>query len=574
MNNLLSVQNLDLGFRDGTSVRKILHSVSFDLKKSETLAIVGESGSGKSVTALAIMRLLSSPPAIYLGGKIEFHTQQTTLDLLRISEDDIRKLRGKNISMIFQEPMTSLNPVFTCGDQVAEAIRIHQQVSAREARSLTLDWFKEVQLPRPEKLLDAYPHEISGGQKQRVMIAMAMCNHPDILIADEPTTALDVTVQKAILELMADLKSRYNTSMIFISHDLGVVREVADSVLVMYQGEIVENGSSDAVFHTPKHPYTRGLISCRPDPRRYLHRIPTISDFMQNTFVEGEGRFILGSKTERIQTAKQKVLLPPVLEVKNLTVSYEGRTSWFGKNEPGFKAVDQVSFDVYPGEILGLVGESGCGKTTLSRALLNLIPISSGSVKYKERELAGLPESQMRKIRPSMQMVFQDPYSALNPRLTVGRAVQEPIQVHFPELSAAEIRQRAEELFIQTGLDPALHYNRFPHEFSGGQRQRICIARALATRPDFLICDESVSALDVSVQAQILNLLNDLRESMGFACIFISHDLQVVRYMSDRILVMQQGKIVESGFTEMVCDEPQHAYTQSLLEANALHQIV
>lgn len=561
MNSLLQVKSLKLAFRSAGQMRTILNDISFTLHKGETLAIVGESGSGKSVTALSIMRLLSRQSGMTESGSILFQPESQSYDLCMLPAEEVRKLRGRKIAMIFQEPMTSLNPVYTCGAQVAEAIQIHNHCTVAEAKAKALHWFEEVKLPRSETLYDAYPHELSGGQKQRVMIAMAMCNHPDILIADEPTTALDVTVQKTILELMDGLKQKYGTSMVFISHDLGVVQTIADRVLVMYQGSIVESGRVEDVFENPQAAYTKGLIACRPEPGLYPHRIPTLADFMSEsgihtTYISPE------VKTER---AKAKTLLPAVVQVRDLKVVYPGKQKWFGAHVAGHLAVDAVSFDVFPGEILGLVGESGCGKTSLSRALLRLQAPDSGSIQFKGREVLDLNASDLRALRPKMQLVFQDPYSALNPRLTAISSISEPVQVHFPELSKKEVMLRAEELMLQVGLDPAMHGNRYPHAFSGGQRQRICIARALATKPEFLICDESVSALDVSVQAQILNLIHDLQESMGFACIFISHDLQVVRYMSDRIMVMQNGKIIESGFTEEICNSPKHLYTQTLL---------
>jgi len=562
---LLEVRRLSMGFQDRNILRPVLKDISFSLSPGETLSIVGESGSGKSVSALSILKLIPSPPAIYTSGEILLHTDNTSVDILKISNESLRAIRGKSISMIFQEPMSSLNPVFTCGDQVAEAIQLHQKVSKKEARELTLHWFREVQLPRAEKLLDAYPHEISGGQKQRVMIAMAMCNHPKILIADEPTTALDVTVQKTILDLMSGLKEKYGTSMIFISHDLGLVKEISDRILVMYQGEIIEQGTAKNIFESPREPYTQGLIACRPDPSKYLQRIPTVADFIQGTYTEGTGKFIQENAKIRINRAKDKLNKTPVLEVKNVSVAYSDNSFW--KPKQIFKAVDSVSFNLYPGEILGLVGESGCGKTTLSRAILRLNTSCTGEIKFNGFNLAELKESDIRKLRPKMQLIFQDPYSALNPRISAGQAIREVIQVHFSTLSKNEIEERVDELFIQTGLDPLLHKKRYPHEFSGGQRQRICIARALATQPELLICDESVSALDVSIQAQILNLLNDLKEVRGFACLFISHDLQVVRYMSDRMMVMKEGRIVEEGITEEVCGSPVEAYTQNLLSS-------
>lgn len=560
---VLEVQNLSLGFEEKQGIRPILRDISFQLHAGETLAIVGESGSGKSVCALSILRLLPEPPARLTGGSILFHSGGNAVDMTQLGPADMRHYRGKKIAMIFQEPMTSLNPVFTCGDQVAEAIQVHQQISYAEARKQVLHWFEEVQLPRAEQMLDAYPHQISGGQKQRVMIAMAMCNHPDILIADEPTTALDVSVQQTILELMNRLQQKYGTAMIFISHDLGVVKEIADRVLVMYRGEVVESGPTKELFSQATHPYTKGLIACRPDPVRFLKRIPTVADFMEGKFREGEGRFVAENAEIRKSRALERMQQKPVLEVSDLNVVFQD--SGLFSRKPAFHAVQSVSFNLYPGEILGLVGESGCGKTTLSRALLRLGNPGTGVIRYKGKNLTEISDREMRALRPSFQLVFQDPFSALNPRLTAGQAVREVVAVHRLELSKREREDQVDELFIQTGLDPGIHKGRYPHEFSGGQRQRICIARALATRPEVLICDESVSALDVSVQAQVLNLLNDLKDTLGFSCLFISHDLQVVRYMSDRIMVMHQGRIVESGITETVCASPEHPYTRQLL---------
>jgi len=567
MNPILEVRNLSLGFRSREGIQPVLNDISFSLLPGETLAVVGESGSGKSVTALSLMRLLASPPAVFSAGQILLNTLNSSVDILILPEAEMRKVRGKRMGMIFQEPMTSLNPVFTCGNQVAEAIMLHQNLGVKAAKAMVLDWFHEVQLPRPEALMQAYPHEISGGQKQRVMIAMAMCNHPEILIADEPTTALDVTVQKTILDLMGRLGEKYKTSMLFISHDLAVVQGIADRILVMYKGEIVESGSPEQIFSAAQHSYTRGLIACRPVPGMYPYRIPTLADFTQEIYRENTGRFRYVSIEERRRAAEIRTHQQPVLKVRDLIVRFAGRTNWLGQSLTFHTAVNKVSFDVFPGEILGLVGESGCGKTSLSRAMLKLIPVFAGSVLYKEKDILNLSTSELRKLRPSMQLVFQDPYSSLNPRLTALDSIQEPVHVHFSSLKKRECRAIAEEIMVQVGLDPVLHGSRYPHEFSGGQRQRICIARALATRPDFLIFDESVSALDVSVQAQILNLLNDLREQYGFACVFISHDLQIIRYMCDRIMVMKEGNIVESGFAEDICTHPEHPYTQSLLEA-------
>jgi peptide/nickel transport system ATP-binding protein len=574
---LLEVKNLVTKFKTDEGIVTAVNDVSFNLYRGETVGIVGESGSGKSVTSLSIMRLIATPPGEIAGGQIIYHKKNgEKLDLLSISEDQMRKFRGNDISMIFQEPMTSLNPVFSCGDQVMEAILLHQKVSKSEAKKITLEMFEKVQLPNPPRIFDAFPHQLSGGQKQRVMIAMAMSCNPDILIADEPTTALDVTVQKTILELMNDLRNELESSIVFITHDLGVIGEIADRVIVMYKGKIVEQGSVLEIFRDPKHPYTRSLLACRPPLGIRLSKLPTVKDFMNedengnivelNTSVEDAlSKFKVSPEQTKERMAKLEKQ-EPILQVKNLKTWFPQSSNVFGKTTSWIKAVDDVTFDVYPGETLGLVGESGCGKTTLGRTILNLNPAYDGQVLFEGRDIIQMTNAELTELRKDMQIIFQDPYSSLNPRMTIGGAIMEPMTVHGLYSNEKERKEKVEELLSTVGLLPK-HFNRYPHEFSGGQRQRICIARALSLNPRFIICDESVSALDVSVQAQVLNLLLELREQFGFTYIFISHDLSVVKFMSDRMVVMNQGKIEEMGLADDIYDNPQREYTQKLISA-------
>ena len=576
-NTLLEFKNLVTEFHtEGTSV-KAVNDVSFTLNKGETIGIVGESGSGKSVTALSAMRLIPNPPGIISGGEIIFHQKDgTTTDLLKISEEQMRKFRGNEIAMIFQEPMTSLNPVFTCGNQVMEAIILHQKLNNKAAKSLTLELFEKVQLPDPERIYSAYPHQISGGQKQRVMIAMAMSCQPSVLIADEPTTALDVTVQKTILQLMQKLQTEQEMGILFITHDLGVIAELADKVVVMYKGKIVEQGSVWDIFNNPQHPYTKGLLACRPPLDKRYTFLPTVTDFMQTDdkgnivdngvlVADFTKKLVISEKT-RIAIQKALLAKEPVLTIKNLKTYFPIKGGFFGGITGQVKAVDNVSFDVYPGETLGLVGESGCGKTTIGRTIIRLEEPTSGEMLYKGKDIAKMNAKELRAFRKEVQIIFQDPYSSLNPRMTIGNAIMEPMQVHGILANDNERKKRVEELLSRVNLDPS-HFYRYPHEFSGGQRQRIGIARALAVNPKFIICDESVSALDVSVQAQVLNLLNELKKEFGLTYIFISHDLSVVKYMSDRMVVMQEGKIEEMGDADQICNNPGTDYTKKLIDA-------
>jgi peptide/nickel transport system ATP-binding protein len=577
---LLEVQGLSTRFNTHAGVIKAVDDISFSVRKGETVGIVGESGSGKSVTALSILRLIDHP-GIIEKGSIKFNSKQFGLvNLPGISSRDIRQIRGNEISMIFQEPMSSLNPVYTCGDQVMESLLLHQHLNHKQARKRTLELFEQVKLPNPPAIFSSYPHQISGGQKQRVMIAMALSCNPQLLIADEPTTALDVTVQANILKLFAELREELQTSLIFITHDLGVIAEVAERVLVMYQGKIVEEGPVWEIFANPKHPYTKGLLACRPRLDMKLKVLPTVSDFMgineQGKLVEkqsGKYRSVGEALLYNVQTEAeieqhQRDLLKnkPILEVRNLKTWFPTRGSWFSRNKEVIKAVDDVSFKVYPGETLGLVGESGCGKTTLGRSILRLIEPSAGEVYFEGQRINDFSEKEMRSLRRQMQIVFQDPYASLNPRHTIGRAIMEPMQIHKVLENEKQRKEKVMYLLERVNLKPD-YFNRYPHEFSGGQRQRICIARTLALEPKFIVCDESVSALDVSVQAQVLNLLNELKQDFGLTYIFISHDLSVIKFISDRIMVMNNGQLVETGYPEELYQNPQEAYTQTLINA-------
>ncbi|WP_084291645.1 ABC transporter ATP-binding protein [Pedobacter nyackensis] len=563
---MLNVKNLDIQFlnKEDHSWLKAVNHVSFSIEKGKVLGIVGESGSGKSVTSFSIMRL-HDPQGTKIDGEIEFEQ----INLLDLSAEEIRKYRGNKIAMIFQEPMTSLNPVFTCGYQVKEAIMLHQNVDKHSAKAKTIALFEEVQLPRPGSIFDSYPHQLSGGQKQRVMIAMALSCNPQLLIADEPTTALDVTVQKTILELLLKLKKDRGMAMIFITHDLAVIGEIADEVAVMYKGQIVEQGPVKAIFETPEHPYTKGLLACRPNPHRSLKRLPVVADFLSTDKEMALAHLLeINSYTPQEIALRRKALYSqdPLLQVKQLCTWYPVKKGLFGKISNYVKAVDDITFDVFPGETLGLVGESGCGKTTLGRSIIRLTDPTSGQILFDGTDITQLNADGLRRMRRDVQIIFQDPYSSLNPRLTIGSAIMEPLQVHKMLDNDAQRKAYVLDLLNRVDLKPE-HFNRYPHEFSGGQRQRIVIARALALKPRFIICDESVSALDVSVQAQVLNLLRELQQEFGLTYIFISHDLAVVKHISDRMIVMNKGKIEEQGFPEDIYNNPQAEYTKKLIAA-------
>ena len=566
MNPLLSVKNLSIHFKTEGSATASVKNSSFTVGPGELVAIVGESGSGKSVTALSILQLL--PKQAVVSGEILFG-QDEPVDLLKLSHKKINTIRGNKIAMIFQEPMTSLNPVFTCGYQVMEAIQLHQQVNKETARKKTIELFEKVKLPDPANLIKRYPHELSGGQKQRVMIAMAMSCNPALLIADEPTTALDVTVQKTILELIKLLQQQNNMGVIFITHDLGIVADIADKILVMYKGEIVEQGFAKDILLTPQHPYTKALLACRPAGQPKGKRLPVVNDFMEPenklqaaSLKPQEAAQVANNKPQTTNNQQQTTLL----EVKNLHVQFPVKKNIFGKPTQFFKAVDDVSFTVQQGDIVGLVGESGCGKTTLGKTILQLIKPTSGKILLDGKDLIQIDPALLRTMRKELQVVFQDPYGSLNPRITIGNAILEPLKVHAVLSGNKQRKEKVMELLEKVSLDTD-HFNRYPHQFSGGQRQRICIARALVLNPSFLIFDEMVSALDVSVQAQVLNLLNDLKKEFGFTAVFISHDLSVVHYICNRILVMHQGKIVEEGEAGQVYHHPKNEYTQKLINA-------
>ena len=666
---LLTVSNLTIDFSSHRGDTRAVADVSFELHRGETLAIVGESGSGKSVTSLALMGLIPMPPGRVAAGTARFQSAVLgEVDLLTLTDEQLRQVRGNDISMIFQEPMTSLNPVYTCGSQVVEALRLHTTLTEKEAAARTVELFTMAQLPRPVEIFASYPHQISGGQKQRVMIAMAMACNPAILIADEPTTALDVTVQARMLQLIGNLRRDHGTAVLFITHDLGVVAEIADRILVMYRGRVVEQGPVLDIFTRPQHPYTKGLLACRPKLSVGQKRLPVVADFMREDAdggfsatdaSRGEAAELLaaelgvadheasqnGAETTKMfpvehanvprpantpvnleaaplesgqllpvvgggaESLEEFVVLPPldapqepaaqgasvadlgasndgrlqgaptsfqdpkaprpqdpILAVKNLHVHFPISKGFFRRTTEFVRAVDGVSFDIYPGETVGLVGESGCGKTTLGRALLRLVEPTAGQILFEGIDLATLPAGELRRRRREFQMVFQDPYAALNPMMTVGEAILEPMRVHGVGGSRAAQKAKVLELLQTVGLSET-HFQRYPHEFSGGQRQRICIARALALQPKCIICDESVSALDVSVQAQVLNLLNDLKREFGITYLFITHDLSVARFMADRLLVMSKGKIVESGPAADVYAHPQNEYTKTLLAA-------
>lgn len=611
---VLDVRHLTVQFKTNSGILRAVNNVSFQVPKGQTLGIVGESGSGKSVTSLAVMGLVPSPPGEVTEGEIYFqpHTEEAAVDLRTLAPQQIQKLRGEKVSMIFQEPMSSLNPVYNCGFQLTEAILQHQDISRETATQRAIDRLKEVKLlpsdeelareieianptlgklqiqqaieQRHQEMLNRYPHELSGGQLQRMMIAMAIACDPQLLIADEPTTALDVTVQARILDLLRELRDRRGMSMIFITHDLGIIAEIADQVAVMYQGKIVESGSVWDIFSNCQHPYTRGLLACRPQPDLRLRRLPTVADFMATTLNQ-EGETILVEKASLEATANGATSATPLqvsseeteqrlqslesngplLTVTDLRVGYPVQ-GVFGNTQRYVMAVNNVSFQINAGETFGLVGESGCGKTTLGRALLRLVPAMGGHIWFNGRDLLTLKGKALRTLRRDMQIIFQDPFSSLDPRMSIGAAIAEPLRIHKVARSKRNQQERVAYLLQRVGIDPTC-IGRFPHEFSGGQRQRICIARALALNPKFIICDESVSALDVSVQAQVLNLLKELQAEFNLTYIFISHDLAVVKFMSDRIMVMNRGSVEEIGTADQIYYNPQQEYTQQLINA-------
>ena len=554
---MIEVKNLSIDFKTDEGIVHAVKNVSFTIPNGKTVGLVGESGSGKSVTSLAIMRLIPNPPGKVVGGEILLDGK----DLLKCSDREMRAIRGNKISMIFQEPMTSLNPVFTVGNQICETLRLHQGLNKKQALDRAIDLLDQVGIPNPKERVESYPHKLSGGQRQRVMIAMAIACNPDLLVADEPTTALDVTIQKQILELLASLQQKHGMSMLFITHDLGVIADIADEVAVMYRGDIVERGPTQKLFQSPQHPYTKGLLACRPTLLNTRERLPVISDFMS---ADGKEK----TKVEVAEKPKAAAKAPgaPLLEIKGLEKHFPVDKGWFGGVTRWMKAVDGVDLTVRKGQTLGLVGESGCGKTTLGRTLLRLVEPTAGKIVYGGEDITNVSSESMRLIRKKMQIIFQDPYASLNPRMTVSSILTEPMIINKMGANKNERMEMAVDLLRKVGLSDSM-INRYPHEFSGGQRQRICIARALAVKPEFIVCDESVSALDVSIQAQILNLLLDLQEELNLTYVFISHDLGVVKFISDDVAVMYNGKIVEKNTAEGIYESPQHDYTKKLLGA-------
>ncbi|CAI8300606.1 MAG: Glutathione import ATP-binding protein GsiA [Flavobacterium sp. SCGC AAA160-P02] len=550
---MLEVNNLSVGFVSNNQENDAVKKISFRLKKNKILGIVGESGSGKSVTSLALLGLL--PKNAIIGGQILYDGE----NLLGISPKDFQKIRGKKIGMIFQEPMSSLNPTKTCGNQVVEVLRQHTDLNKRAIYEEVITLFTKVKLPTPDRIFNSYPHQISGGQKQRVMIAIAIACKPDLLIADEPTTALDVTVQKDIITLLKELQKKSEMSIIFISHDLPLISEVADDVIVIYRGKIIEKGTAVEVFRNPQKEYTRALINSKPDLELRLKRLPTVEDFMKQKVVSE-----IYSKEERNQFHKKLYTLKPLLEIVELKKFFQ-KSSCFNKKPP-IKAINDVSFKLYETETIGLVGESGCGKTTLGRVILHLEKPTSGNIFYRGKDITHLSKNELKKMRKEIQFIFQDPYSSLNPRISIGNSILEPMTVHRILSSQKERKLYVLDLLKKVGLKEE-YYNRYPHEFSGGQRQRIGIARAIALQPKLIICDESVSALDVSVQAQVLNLLNELKTTFHFSYIFISHDLSVVKYMSDQLIVMNRGKIEEINDADEIYKNPKSRYTKKLINS-------
>lgn len=553
---LLSVQNLCISFFSKKKQTQVLFDLSFDIRENEVLGVVGESGSGKSITALAVLGLLPTAISKITQGNIVYRDTS----LLNLNKKEYQSIRGKEIAMIFQEPMSALNPSMRCGNQVAEILYQHTSLSRSEIKAEVLTLFEKVKLPDPHRAYISYPHQLSGGQKQRIMIAMAIACKPKLLIADEPTTALDVTVQKEIIDLLKSLQKEYKMSILFISHDLALVSEIADHVLVMYQGKKVEYDTSQTIFNHPKNEYTKALISARPSANIRYKRLATLDDFLHPT----------DQKREIITQEDRKILhenlynKPPLLEIIDVKKSYFSKLGLFGKSE--LKAIDGVSFKLYEGETLGLVGESGCGKSTLGNIILQLDQADKGEIHYQGKNITKLSSSKIRTLRKDIQLIFQDPFASLNPRITIGKAIMEPMVAHQLYTNPAERKQKAIDLLHDVSLG-ALYFDRYPHELSGGQRQRVGIARAIALQPKLIICDESVSALDISVQAQVLNLLNDLKENYGFTYIFISHDLAVVKYMSDQLLVMKSGKIEEQGNADTIYQNPKSVYTQKLINA-------
>lgn len=552
---LLEVKDLKIAFKNQKEWREVVHGISFSIGKNEILGLVGESGSGKSISSLALMGLLPQKNT-KIDGEVLFENK----NLLEQDTKVWRNIRANEIAMIFQEPMSALNPSMRCGKQVAEVLIQHKGMSKKAAKAEVLQLFEKVKLPQVEKIYKSYPHEISGGQMQRVVIAIAIACKPKLLIADEPTTALDVTVQKEILKLLKDIQAETKMGMLFISHDLNVVSQVADTVMVLYKGQVVEYGSKEEVFQSPKHHYTQALLASRPSDKERLRELPTIQSIQDGSFQKQ-----VVSQSERVNKHKELYTQEPLLEIKNLVKNYRIANGLF-KKDAYFTAVNQVNFSLYPDETLGLVGESGCGKSSLAKAIIQLEPISEGSIWFRGQDVSRLKGEALKAYRKEVQLIFQDPFASLNPKICIGDAILEPMQAHSIGKNKAERIEKVKELLVEVGLD-ATYYERYPHQLSGGQRQRVGIARAIAVNPKLIICDESVAALDISVQAQVLNLLNNLKEHFGFSYLFISHDLAVVKYMSDQLMVMNKGKIEEIGDADEICAYPKKNYTKKLIDS-------
>lgn len=570
---IVSIKNFGVEFPSGMGRFTAVNNISFDIFKGEVVAIVGESGSGKSVTGLSIIQLLAKNAGASVEGSIMLNVDDRSIEINSASEREMSTIRGKHVAMIFQDPMSSLNPALRCGDQIAEAMENHLKLSASEAKLKVLSILENVGIDDPEGVYAKYPSQISGGQKQRVLIAMAISCNPDLLIADEPTTALDAAVRKRVLKTIKTMKSQKDLSILFITHDLDLAAEIADRVLVMYAGKIAEQGDMKSVFENPQHPYTKGLISSRPPKKGRYYFLPTIEDFMRlsadglsNEKVSGNEVLFKGveiTKKDREKRHQQIYVRNPILKVSHLSKSFRKNNGLFAPASR-HHAVDDVSFELFRGETLGIVGQSGCGKTTLVRSIVGLNSGYNGEVLFEKKDENGYESiTSLTKMGKRVQYIFQDPYASLDPRMSIGRTLAEPLEVLGKFTSKQDKLDRIYEILAQVGLKP-YHYDRYPHEFSGGQRQRICIARALLLEPEILICDEPVSSLDVSVQAQVLNLLNELKYEYNLSYLFISHDLNVVRFMSDRVLVMNNGKIIEEGEADQLFEHPQEEYTKAL----------
>lgn len=560
---LLEIKNLCIDFQVEGKTTTALNHVNLSIRAGDMVALVGESGSGKSITALSITQLLPTPPAFYSNGEILFHSRKAArkMNMLNASEKELNFIRGKEIGFVFQEPMTSLNPLLTCGEQVAEVLTYHLDYNSNEAKQETLRWFQEVKLPEPNEIFSKYPHELSGGQKQRVMIAIALCCKPSLLIADEPTTALDPGVQKNILDLLKELQLQYHIAILFITHDLNLVRQYANHIAVMHQGIVIESAPTEQLLHQPQEMYTKSLLACRASADVRVKRLSTIQDLLEEKKREVISKHDFKEHVKVLE--KNKI----VLSAQQVTVSYPTHRNLFGKPRLWKEVVHQVSFDLRLGETLGLIGESGCGKSTLGKALVQLVPLHNGQIIYEGKNIKQFTKKELKTYRREVQVIFQDPYSSLNPRITIGEALVEAMTVHSLFSSKSERKSRAILLLEKVGL-LSDHYHRYPHEFSGGQRQRICIARALALQPKVIICDESVSALDVSVQAQVLNLLSDLKDEFELSYLFISHDMAVVKHISDHIFVMENGRKIEYNDAETLYAQPKESYTKSLISSS------